>query len=1371
MKKRKFSKFNIFKSKKGLTYVELLTALALLSLIIVSFTPMLLQSYETLYTAGEMTEETYESKVEIEKGLARRDSTITVNMGIDFILNGQNLFESMKVNGKKVLSSAKESFETLYGQGTAKVQIISSQKVPDDKTNHDMTIQTTGLEYNTVMAGGKFPYTIDADTGVSALDPKTIFIEVIAPDKTKGGTGSTGTESTVGATTDEAVYTGENTNYCKIKLVKTTNGNKEYTEISSNGVSISEKETNGIISLNVSSGTYKDANGQTVNFDPLDFTYSPLKVKVFYVNPRGKTRSVCTYLYIEPSTLLMSGDTTSGVGIDYYTSAGVESESKDEKDGNGNITGKSNVYTLTAEARAMRTENSVYLTETDSSHYEAKNPVGSPSSRNVSIRSIRWIDNDETAGIEPYYVMVGSEGSIYRMYNFTSDSTPIYMLATATNLSGGSSIFDAANTNNKLHHGTTGYFSGTKTTAKADKVFDLATGERNYPSFWSGDSAHTFEWSSARQRTSYGPSVNHTGGAATWITSVEKEGIVDDPKYNVFSAKAQYAYYFNGDATDHTFNFKDQKVISYVLTERGWPLRLFGVIGEDGTFGLGDFDVFADTSAIWDFENTIVSVNNNDNVYMDASKVLAFHYPSDNSEMQNDYTYSAIRIKGLASYAIFEGIESGEKGYGDYLQVDSGSRSGNDYENAFNMAKLSNTSRLNHDKGNERLVTSSGEYLGDDVEINDVIYIPGVDGAEGSTFYVGTVHAYAHVTQTDRVKDKEYYKGESSSKMEDDYNAGSFFKPDYQTDHDYRGYGYYNYQNTFGTNYCNYPSGTVSDYFILSDQDGRSTWIAMNSGINGTSGEAKSNRVSIAERKAVFKSLNNDYIQKDYVVVNKESGDSITVNGVSGTVYDGTDNSALQTQFFLPEKDSTWSYMKLNDVYFTFGYSSNRSKVYKYITYDGTVEYTRAAERLYWRSHYGQDANYYEETDEGAGGYVASNQSIFSGNALSAHQINRAVSTSRGEMQTGQTYMNSYNNDLYNVWFPGEMYNLTKVATKDGVTVAVGYNVSGSSYQYASTQKTSSYVDGRVTYDISDKYHNTSTALGGIFNDGVMAAMVEGQDDAFVNLLYFKDNGSFDSTSLSNYDQYKEYADMGYGGYGMHRRQSVDFTAVDLVVESQKADEKDESVTLNYYAYYGDSTGRLFKSLVATGTGTDTKVPDENGDTIVTENVKLVSFIKDLTYAGSTPTNTVGEMEEIKVQGQSLSQVFDEILTIDATNDLIIVTGTSTGDRECIVVGQKSSDGNNTWTWKRIYNGNFRGIINDAVIVGGYYYIVGDDFFAGVSLDTLKKLTDGQVIQNTGEGARADGYVDKAYGNDAEDKLLWVPTKIKLYAIDGRDTQ
>ncbi len=1361
--KRRIKLKNIVKSKFGMTYVELLVALALLSLIIAAFTPMLLSSYNTLYKAGEKTQELYQSQTEVEEGLARRDSVITKNFNINyFTVNGEKFFENLRVNGKKVVGSMWEGFETLFGQGRASVEIISSPNVPDDQTFHDVIIQTTGIEYSKVSVGkfaDKYKYESDTESSLPILPKDQVHIEVIMPDKTLGKTGVSNDGVSGGATTDESVYTGSEC-ICNVEVsIKDASGNSSLQGNKQLFEGMSNKDNNGRIQMRISS---------PFAGKPLDFTLSPVKIKVYYVNIRGKTRSVCTYLFIEPPTLLMAGEAKSGA--EYYTSAGVKSVSSATSDGSG----QSNVYTLTAQPRTMRTENSVYLTEVDSSHTEAKKAVSTPSSRGVTIRSIRWIDSDETAGLDPYYVMVGSEGSIYRMYNFTSSSTSIYNMAT-----GKTELTDEYAEGNKENYLKSAFFgSAQKSTAKEDKVFDLLTGERCYPSLWSGDFAHTFEYSSARRRLAYGPTVNNSNGDGTWLTSVAAYGVTQEPAYNVFSSKVQYCYYYFGDGTDHTYPAKNFKAISYILTERGWPLKLMGTIREGGD------DLFSDAFALWDTFSSGSSPDTYE-VHTTASQEqgkkawtpLAFHYEANdpNTTMMNDYTSAQIKLKSLASYPLHDDLTNGEKGFADYIIVNIGSREDNDYENATNMAKLSNVSRIQHSKGNERLVDKSGNYYGDDIELNDVIYIPGTDTTTGTTFYVGTTHAYAFLNQTDKVSEVD-----SMWKNKD-------------LDSSIRGRYYKNQQGGLFTGYqnqCSYPAGSISDYIILSDQDGRSTYVAMFSGTevwpynDEYNVEDGTGRISDTTRKNAFIGFYNNYAKNANTAANG-SNISFTYNeSFSGKYFNGTDNQAAQTEFFLPEKDSQWQFMQLDDVYFTLGYASDHDRVYKYITYDGTVEYTRSAERLYWRSHYGQDAAYGKETDNKKFTRIGANQNIYSGGALPYHKLNSALSKDDGYMQSS-TYLNSYNNDQYNVWFPGDMYNLTKVATKDGVTVAVGYNVSGSTYQYSHPVQTTKYNNG--------KYHITSTALGGIYNDGVLAAMVEGKDDSLVNLLYFKDNGTFDGTSLTDYTingvkPYEEYKDFTTNtthskqGYGTHSRQSVDFTAVDLVVESMKADEdKDKTVTLNYYAYYGDSTGRLFRSLVATGKGTDETNYDGSDNsfdnTIVKSDVSLVSFIKDTTYAGTTDLSalsvTTGEMTEILVQGQSLSSIYDEILTIDATNEMVIVTGeakTINGQRqrECIVVGTRDDSG--AWTWKRIYNGNFKDVINDAVIVGGYYYIVGDDFFAAVSLDTLKKLGDGQVIQNTGETSRNaySGFTDKSSNPDY---LLWVPVQTKLYAIDGRDTQ
>ena len=48
----------LLKSTRGMTLMEILVALSLLMIIIVGTTPVMLQAYDGLYTAGEYTQDT-----------------------------------------------------------------------------------------------------------------------------------------------------------------------------------------------------------------------------------------------------------------------------------------------------------------------------------------------------------------------------------------------------------------------------------------------------------------------------------------------------------------------------------------------------------------------------------------------------------------------------------------------------------------------------------------------------------------------------------------------------------------------------------------------------------------------------------------------------------------------------------------------------------------------------------------------------------------------------------------------------------------------------------------------------------------------------------------------------------------------------------------------------------------------------------------------------------------------------------------------------------------------------------------------------------------------------------------------------------------
>ena len=370
---------------------------------------------------------------------------------------------------------------------------------------------------------------------------------------------------------------------------------------------------------------------------------------------------------------------------------------------------------------------------------------------------------------------------------------------------------------------------------------------------------------------------------------------------------------------------------------------------------------------------------------------------------------------------------------------------------------------------------------------------------------------------------------------------------------------------------------------------------------------------------------------------------------VGGVGFEANDDDSKN--FFVTRSNSQESTPALfNDVLFTMGFSSNREIVYSGITFDVTnnsyTEHYKSYEQWYFLSEYGSK-------DWFPNGYLHKSEGV-------------------DNNETTKIYCNETKNDYYNVWFPSEMYNLTKVATKDDVAVAVGYAVSGSTYQYVNSSAT----------------NNTSTALGGIFNDGVMSAMVLGQDSSFRNLLYYKDNASMDKNYLTSNAATSAAYKTHYTEYGTHTRNSVQFTAVDISVENING-------VKNYYAYYVDSRGRIFRSLVATKASGASKPT-------------LVSYVASLsnTNAASAPSKMV------EMWPGTNNNPIEKITSIKCYDDYIIVVGHPKSDSTAfnIVVGKIGAAGA-TPTWKIV---TIDGLTkdykaNEMVLLNGYLYIVGEN--------------------------------------------------------------
>lgn len=398
-------------------------------------------------------------------------------------------------------------------------------------------------------------------------------------------------------------------------------------------------------------------------------------------------------------------------------------------------------------------------------------------------------------------------------------------------------------------------------------------------------------------------------------------------------------------------------------------------------------------------------------------------------------------------------------------------------------------------------------------------------------------------------------------------------------------------------------------------------------------------------------------------------------------------NSDASREFFVTRNNNRGETKQLfSDVLFTMGFTSNREMVYSKIVYgkdeNGTLkEAYKYCEPLYFLSRY----------DDTTDTHVPN---LYMNDFASTKNSSKGSNGYSGNITNN--YYNVPDNDYYNVWFPGEMYNLTKVATKDGVTVAVGYAVSGSTYTWMNVSQPT----------------NTSTALGGIFNDGVLAGMILGQDTSFSSLLYFKDRENFDDITLADGTLSAFAGDNTYraklaGGnkdwkYGTHQRDSIQFTTVDLSVEKTDV-VKDGTTgeitewTDRYYAYYADNKGRVFRSLVAT----------KNDD----GSVEMVSHIADqekvLDSNGNSTRNAPSYMEEQKIGEKAIGDYFEKITSVKADGGLVIVTGYSK-EGFCIAVGEVSEEGNAP-TWKIVKGSSCDATykVNDMLIRDGYVYIAG----------------------------------------------------------------
>lgn len=1188
---QKSKKKNRFFNKLGMTYVELLCALSLLTLIVVMFTPMLLSSYENLYKAGETVEQVYDSKEELEEGLATRYSVKTVvfskfNLGFNNLqTNADLLFEAINVNGKKVVSSFQKGLETVFGNARASVDIISPKIVYDDKSNHDVIIQTSGIEYSKVIFGsytakyGTNQDTADAaflnahKTNIANGGKGVIFIEVMVPDKSINVSSS-------GTTTEEAVY--NSSNIANLKLYKVENLDEPVGSATTSGeFSMLNTDNYGRIKFNIS--------GRTGT--PLDFTQSPIKINIYYINPREQVKECSDYLVIDPPTMIFAGDANGNV--DYYTSAGVT-----EKDG---------TYSFEVEARKMRIANSGLFTSSDT-----------PGSRGVRIQSVTWVQNDENPKLKPYYVMAGTHSGVYRMYNYRVNTT------------------------------IDGVFGITGTTDTPEGSLVLSDGSGVNPSFWSGEMSDQYYFKTMEHASGYGAGEYVGADCTAYRWQEDKNGTKKytrhhhGSRYDYFDKTLRYSMSFNGFSTGYDYQHLANRRISYILTEVGAGRSFrFGGRLRDGEF--------SDYSMPWEPSETYYQGSGY------RSRWSGLNYRIFETEDKGS------PFEGPVYYQKYSGIFGSENVHYDrhfayirlksYISVDpiAATKANNDdFVHRFNKGDFWWPYGYNEDRDSKKAITDQyandwdwlSQNTANNVNVVSSVFLPGSGSkGQGQVIYFGTVPAYAFIEQSSDI--------------------GTNDEPHAQ--HVYNG------ENAI--------SSRQTGYVVTGTQG------------NGTTIHRYFN---IAEQ-------NIDSVSDYFVAYWQGKGGNLSVENNKNTFYTyGQSDKAL--------------YYTDDDLEFTFGYCSRWRMAIGDVTYNGVNEVPRSYEKY----------------------YTASNPSA-------SYKLTRGQVNTQGE-----------NNLYYNVWFPGEYYNLTHVATLDEITVAVGYAVSGSSFMKESA--------AWGEYGKSGGYYGT--ALGSIYNDAVMAAYVS--EDAggkvfteglagkgernviFQNLLYYKMPTFLDNT--------------------LHSRDSVRFTAVDLFAHTTEPTQSGTALTSSkeYFAVYGDSNGRAYFSVIASSTITGS---------VEAGTAKEAGVV--LRTAGTTSgALKSSDMHEITLNnGASLSTIYSEITNIDASENIVIISGTAKDKNtvEQLIIATKDDEKNNVWSFKRVYNGTFKGVINNAMILGDYYYIAGDGWVAAVSLDTLRKLPDGGTITNKTESLGASAEVTGSSTN--KDHLLWVGTQTNIHAIGGRLTE
>lgn len=150
------------RSRKGMTLVEVLVAMTLLTLIILVFTPMFMSYYRNLRTAGELTQKTYERASLMERLIANPNnnddgyetsvSSVPIKLTVDGTTTTVDFdpsstdFDSLYVDGTMVSESlnGENSYVSFYTASTSDMMVAMPTTLTDDFLTKDILVIPKG---------------------------------------------------------------------------------------------------------------------------------------------------------------------------------------------------------------------------------------------------------------------------------------------------------------------------------------------------------------------------------------------------------------------------------------------------------------------------------------------------------------------------------------------------------------------------------------------------------------------------------------------------------------------------------------------------------------------------------------------------------------------------------------------------------------------------------------------------------------------------------------------------------------------------------------------------------------------------------------------------------------------------------------------------------------------------------------------------------------------------------------------------------------------------------------------------------------------------------------------------------------------------